>query len=110
MQILCIGNFIHIFFTHLFRCFYRAMRVQAIPVKGPDLPVFDHQLAFNAFVIEEAIREFMWQFTHRLEICQVLLIGASWIAVSARDTGVDLLGKRKATATDSPPSGTGKAL
>ena len=43
-------------------------------------------------------------------ICQVLLIGASWIAVSARDNGVDLLGKRKATVTDSPPSGTGKAL
>ena len=43
-------------------------------------------------------------------ICQVLLIGASWIAVSARDTGVDLLGKRKAKATDSPPSGTAKAL
>lgn len=43
-------------------------------------------------------------------ICQVLLIGASWIAVSARDMGVDLLGKRKAKATDSPPSGTGKAL
>ncbi|MGV8881029.1 MAG: YihY/virulence factor BrkB family protein [Rhodoglobus sp.] len=43
-------------------------------------------------------------------ICQVLLIGASWIAVSARDNGVDLLGKRKAKVTDSPPSGTGKAL
>lgn len=43
-------------------------------------------------------------------ICQVLLIGASWIAVSARDTGVDLLGKRKAKVTDSPPSGTAKAL
>ena len=44
-------------------------------------------------------------------ICQVTLIGASWIAVSAEDEGVDLAGtRRKGKKTDAVPTGTEAAL
>ena len=43
-------------------------------------------------------------------ICQVILLGASWIAVGASDDGVDLLGKRSRKSENSTPSGTEKAL
>lgn len=44
-------------------------------------------------------------------ICQVLLIGASWIAVSSEDDGVDLTGaRRKGRKGSSEPSGVGAAL
>lgn len=44
-------------------------------------------------------------------ICQVTLLGASWIAVSADDAGVDLAGTRKrGRATAGTPSGVGTAL
>jgi membrane protein len=48
-------------------------------------------------------------------ICQVILIGASWIAVGASDNDVDLLGKRSMIKSPhngavTAPSGTGNAL
>jgi membrane protein len=48
-------------------------------------------------------------------ICQVILIGASWIAVGANDSGVDLLGKRSEPSSArnpsaTTPSGTSNAL
>jgi membrane protein len=44
-------------------------------------------------------------------ICQVTLLGATWIAVSAEDAGVDLRGRRrKGRKTAEAPSGVGAAL
>jgi len=44
-------------------------------------------------------------------ICQVTLIGATWIAVSSDDAGVDLSGRRmKGRKTSEPPTGVGAAL
>ncbi len=44
-------------------------------------------------------------------ICQVILVGASWIAVSADDAGVDLTGrKRSGVEADGPASSVGTAL
>ena len=44
-------------------------------------------------------------------ICQVPLMGATWIAVSADDDGVDLSGRRmKGRASSDDPSGVGAAL
>jgi membrane protein len=44
-------------------------------------------------------------------ICQVILLGASWIAVSAADKGLDLSGVRtKGKKVDTAPSGVGAAL
>jgi membrane protein len=44
-------------------------------------------------------------------ICQVTLIGATWIAVSADDDGVDLNGRRmKGRTSSDDPSGVGAAL
>ena len=44
-------------------------------------------------------------------ICQVTLLGATWIAVSSEDAGVDLRGKRKeGRRTQEAPSGVGAAL
>jgi len=44
-------------------------------------------------------------------ICQVTLMGATWIAVSSDDAGVDLAGTRtKGRKTSEPPSGVGAAL
>jgi membrane protein len=43
-------------------------------------------------------------------VCQVILISASWIAVSAQDGGVDLVGRRKRKQGKEQPTGTGAAL
>ncbi|MCU1411537.1 MAG: Ribonuclease [Rhodoglobus sp.] len=44
-------------------------------------------------------------------ICQVTLMGATWIAVSSDDAGVDLSGRRmKGRRTSAPPTGVGAAL
>jgi membrane protein len=44
-------------------------------------------------------------------ICQVTLIGATWIAVSSDDAGVDLSGRRmKGRRTSAPPTSVGTAL
>jgi len=44
-------------------------------------------------------------------ICQVTLVGATWIAVSSDDAGVDLSGRRmKGRKTSEPPTGVGAAL
>jgi membrane protein len=44
-------------------------------------------------------------------ICQVTLLGATWIAVSADDAGVDLAGvRKKGRKTSAAPSGVGTAL
>ncbi len=44
-------------------------------------------------------------------ICQVTLVGATWIAVSSDDDGVDLSGRRmKGRKTSEPPTGVGAAL
>lgn len=43
-------------------------------------------------------------------VCQVILISASWIAVTASDAGVDLRGMRKPAKGKEPPTGTDVAL
>lgn len=43
-------------------------------------------------------------------ICQVILIGASWIAVGAQDEGVNLLRERRKKDAEATPSGTANAL
>ena len=44
-------------------------------------------------------------------ICQVILLGAAWISVSASDKGLDLTGvRKKGTKTKDAPTGVGTAL
>ena len=43
-------------------------------------------------------------------LCQVILVSASWIAVSAADAGVDLRGRRKRKKGKEQPTGTAAAL
>lgn len=43
-------------------------------------------------------------------LCQVILLSASWIAVTAADAGLDLRGRRKRTKGKAKPTGTAAAL
>lgn len=55
VKIFALGKIVHVFFTHLGNGLILAIVLFAILVKLANLPIFDHQGAFLACIVEEFV-------------------------------------------------------
>jgi len=74
IQIFRFDKVVHILLSYLLNGLILAVTFFAVPVQLADLPIFDHQFAFDSSIIPEAVREFVWELRHDPEIFEALIL------------------------------------
>jgi hypothetical protein len=64
---------IHIFLPDFADSLVFSISFNAVPKKLTDFPILNHQLAFDAGVVLEAVGKFIWELWHHLEVFQILV-------------------------------------
>lgn len=73
VQVFGFDKVVHILLAYLLDGLILAVTFFAVPVQLADFPILDHQFALNARIIFEAVREFVWELRHDLEIFEALI-------------------------------------